>query len=135
MRERKIHKFYQCIVHGNIHEAGEIKGYLAKNMDKNKVRLQMHEDAQHTKFVHTKYRPLAVKKNYTLLEVELLTGRSHQIRASLAFIGHPIVGDTKYNGRKVKGITTQILHAWRSTVEELEFTCENPEIKTFWEKL
>jgi len=135
MRERKIEKYYQCVVHGNIDKAGEIKGYLAKNMDKNIVRLQKHQDATHTKFVHTKYRPIEQKKNYTLLEVELLTGRSHQIRASLAFIGSPIVGDTKYNGRKIKGITTQILHAWRSCVDGREFICENPEIKQFWDKL
>lgn len=135
MRNREIKKYYKCIVHGNIKEAGEIKGYLSKNMDKNIVRLQSYEDETFSKEVYTKYIPLDHKKGYTLLEVELLTGRSHQIRASLAYIGHPIIGDTKYDGKKIKGVTTQVLHAWRSCVGDREFKSENHQLEKLWEKL
>lgn len=135
MRKREIKKYYKCIVEGNIIESGEIKGYLAKDMDKNIVRLQSYKDDYYSKHVHTKYKPLEHKKGYTLLEVEILTGRSHQIRASLSYIGHPIVGDVKYNGKKIMGVTTQVLHAWRSCIEEKEFKCESPDLKNLWEKL
>ena len=68
--------------------------------------------------IETEYMPLASDRHYTLLKVKLITGRSHQIRAHLASIGHPIIGDTKYGdskenlaAKKKYGVSCQLLHA------------------------
>jgi 23S rRNA pseudouridine955/2504/2580 synthase len=71
----------------------------------------------------------------TLLEVELRTGRTHQIRACLSAIGHPIIGDTKYGGRKLPHITTQLLHAYKLILEDQVYEKESPGIREFWEGL
>ena len=70
--------------------------------------------------IETAYRPLFTAKGYSELEVHLITGRSHQIRAHLASIGHPIVGDLKYGKKEVNNffyqklkVKSQLLHAYR----------------------
>jgi 23S rRNA pseudouridine955/2504/2580 synthase len=100
MRNRTIEKKYLAIVHGKIEESGEIKGFLEKDEKKNKVFLSPNS-SDNSKFVHTKYSPIETKtelfrNGFSLLEITLLTGRSHQIRVSMEYIGHPIVGDRKY---------------------------------------
>lgn len=130
MRERQIQKYYQCVVHGKVTEAGEVIGYLTKDEESNKVRLSAKSDDE-AKYCHTKYRPLKQLGNYTLLEVELLTGRSHQIRASMAYIGHPIVGDSKYGGRRMKSVESQLLHGYKVVIGDRSFTCESEEIQAF----
>lgn len=130
MREREIHKYYQCVVHGRVAEAGEVIGYLTKDELSNKVTLEA-EAADDSKYCHTKFRPIAFKSGFTLLEVELLTGRSHQIRASMAYIGHPIVGDVKYGGRRFREAPYQLLHGYKVIAGDHTFTCESEEIKNF----
>ena len=68
--------------------------------------------------VQTAYTPIAMSEGYTLLEVELFTGKSHQIRAQMAAIGHPLIGDTKYGREEVNrrfrekyGLNYHLLHA------------------------
>ena len=86
----------------------------------------------------TEYEPLYTDGEATLLKVTLVTGKSHQIRAHLSSIGHPIIGDPKYGDRKVNaffrethGIKNQMLHAWKLTFPELAEPLDNLSEKSF----
>lgn len=135
MRKKLIKKYYHCIVHGVVHGKSEIKGFLVKDEQKNQVKLSSENIDKKGKFCHTQYTVLKTKPRYSLLEVTLLTGRSHQIRASLALVGHPLIGDTKYGGRKTKGITTQLLHAYKLDCDGKIFEKHSEEIDIVWETL
>jgi 23S rRNA pseudouridine955/2504/2580 synthase len=128
MRERKLGKFYLTVVTGKPKANGEIKGYLIKNEENNKVKISA-KSSDASKFVHTKYKVLSTKGNYSLLEVELLTGRSHQIRASMAYIGCPIVGDTKYGGERTRG--HQLLHAYKVVIGDKVYEKTSEDIAAF----
>ncbi|WP_170917427.1 RluA family pseudouridine synthase [Maledivibacter halophilus] len=135
MRNREIEKYYICIVHGKISKSGEIKGYLTKDSQKNIVEIAKKNYNNKGQFIHTKYKPLSYYGDFTLLEVQILTGRTHQIRASLSKIDHPIVGDTKYGGKKIKGITTQVLHAYKLVIGDKEFVKESKDIQKIIKKI
>lgn len=131
MRNREIKKFYQCVVEGVVSESGTVKGWLVKDEAKNKVRLSPKQQDDKAKYCHTDYRPLKVIGKYTLLEVELHTGRSHQIRESMRFIGHPIVGDKKYGASKDKNVNSQLLHGYKLIINGKEYISESEDIRTF----
>lgn len=147
LKERSLKKYYRCIVSGILTKEQHLKGFLYKDTNKNKVeiyqikdlnkkdsdkrdldkkdlnknRRNLHKDIQ---YIETEYRPLGYGKDYTMLEVHLITGRSHQIRAHLASIGHPIAGDPKYGDREWNqkycskiGLNYQLLHAYRVILE------------------
>ncbi len=131
MRNREIKKFYQCVVEGNISGPGQVKGWLVKDEHKNKVRLSEHQQNDKAKYCHTDYKPIKKFGKYTLLEVELHTGRSHQIRESMRFIGHPIVGDKKYGASKEKNVNSQLLHGYKLIINGNEYISESEDINRF----
>lgn len=116
IRNDELQKCYFCVVHGKMpKQADTLYGYLKKNSADNLVSI-VDEEKPGWKKIITKYRVLAETRGLSLLEVELVTGRTHQIRAHMAHIGHPLLGDGKYgvNRRdRERGYKYQALYAYR----------------------
>lgn len=135
IHDRTVKKFYRCLVYGKVTSDMRLDGYLAKDEKSNtaaiipsqKVQKNASHPAAYSKkkydFIQTVFHVLAFQDSYSYLEVELITGKTHQIRAHLASIGHPILGDRKYETKeaaegnkllaKSYGYTGQLLHACR----------------------
>lgn len=125
IKERRVRKLYRTICAGRLEEPITLEGFLEKDGAENKVRLGQALSSEDegvplgsASYVRTVCRPLCAASGCTLVEVELITGKSHQIRAHLASIGHPLIGDGKYGRESVNrrmreeyGLRHQLLHA------------------------
>ncbi|MBR3040751.1 MAG: RluA family pseudouridine synthase [Lachnospiraceae bacterium] len=123
IKDRLVKKYYQCIVKGNCKLSGDYDGYLVKDEEKNistyyKIESDIPSSSKKDAVpVSLSVNPLRSKGDKTLLEIELKTGKSHQIRVMLSSLGYPIVGDPKYGDSTGKG---QLLSAVRLEFPEVE---------------
>lgn len=145
LRDRTLDKYYLTIVKGHVAEHMRVRGYLKKDSRTNRVQVNAKAKKDYVP-VETEYVPLAYcrheKGKFTLLKVKLVTGKSHQIRAHLASLGHPVIGDYKYGDADINtyfrmyfGLQSQLLHAWKvcfpedgSDLAGCSFYAEKPRI-------
>lgn len=100
IKNRRIEKHYVCAVYGHTGSAKRLEGYLKKDATKGKVTVFDTRVDGAVKIV-TEYKTIKNFEDYSILDVNLVTGRTHQIRAHLAHVGHPILGDGKYGTREI----------------------------------
>ena len=143
IKERIVRKFYRLFVKGRLEREETMEGYLKKESSGNQVTISLTA-SEGAAYIRTRYYPIKILSDMTYLEVELMTGKPHQIRAHMASIGYPILGDAKYgdNGfnhkyREKYGITGQMLHAYRLEFpandllfegKAVSFTAKEPEV-------
>ncbi len=112
IRDRELQKLYLCVVHGELDpREGRLKGYILKDENRAQVRV-FDRPVPGGRTAVTLYRTLKVRDGLSLVECDLITGRTHQIRAQFAAAGHPLLGDGKY-GRERDGRKYQALYSYK----------------------
>jgi len=124
LKNHDLDKYYLCLAKGKIDKGMLIKGYL-KKLEGNIVKIS--EDEKDGNYIETFYEPLDTNGKLSLLKVKLISGKTHQIRAHLASIGHPIMGDNKYCNKELNTeaankykLKYQLLHAYELHFPEIE---------------
>lgn len=115
MKTRELEKHYLCLVSGTPKpQSGILHGYITKNESKNRVTVHKNE-VENSKEIRTKYTVLKSNGKASLVDIDLLTGRTHQIRAHMASVGHPLAGDVKYGKCKKTpdGFKYQALYSYK----------------------
>ena len=120
IKDRSLRKYYRTYVHGHLEGEKVLHGYHNKNTKNNQATVLFSEPKSNINDydrITTAYRSLEAKEKYSYLEIELITGKTHQIRAHLSAYGHSIVGDRKY-GKSMEDLSKfypkyQLLHAYR----------------------
>lgn len=116
IKNRELKKYYLCVCVGIFDKKEDLlKNFLFKDVKSKSVRIENSKSPKN-KQILTKYKVVSEKNNLSLVEIDLLTGRTHQIRAHMAYIGHPILGDGKYGLNQLNksyGVKTQTLCAYR----------------------
>ncbi len=120
---KSIKKYYKTLVCGKMEKGGVLQDFYEKNTQSNKARV----GGKAGKVITTIYNPIKTNGKYTLAEVELITGKSHQIRVHMASAGFPIIGDVKYGNaaqneyfRKKVRVKRQMLHAYKMIFKGLK---------------
>ena len=125
IKTRKIEKYYLTIVKGEMKENITAEAYLLKNDSHNTVRIYK-DKVQGADYIKTAYEVLKVSLGHSLLRVKLITGKSHQIRAHLSFLGYPVIGDGKYGLKSENttyrrmGLNSQFLHSYEIRFPEID---------------
>ncbi len=120
IQKHELSKYYVTIVEGHLTGEGSLAGDLIRDEKSNRTHVvrsaadaERHGGAERAKSALTRYRVLQSGASYSLVEIELISGRTHQIRTHFQSIGHPLLGDIKYGGRRFGDVNHQLLHAWR----------------------
>jgi len=133
-----MYKYYFAIVSGKLETKGKLEGYHIKDDNTNQVKITKQE-SQNGKKVYTEYTPVKYTDDFTMLNINLITGKSHQIRAHLQSIGHPILGDRKYGDSDVNkwakerfAVNNQLLHAQKISFDEIDGILEYLQGESFY---
>ncbi len=136
IQKREMEKYYVTIVEGKLTGSSSISGTLVRDESSNRTRVINPASSKTTSNgpvkemeATTNYRVLQTGNEYTLVEVELISGRTHQIRTHFQSIGHSLLGDIKYGGKAVAEVNYQLLHAWKTVMPDgRTFTAPLPDL-------